>query len=356
MRAIARLPSEESLDTPLDVAVIGGGLAGGLLALELVKHGLEVQVLDGAGSGQSESQPCATQWSYGAIALFAGRRWAQLQHRHGDLGWRRRWFRPLGPGAPLAGRLPLPCSRVEPEVFQRQFPQVLERTGVTRLHARVEVLQPPTVAGELWHLRLVGVANPLAARQVVLAAGAGCRALWPELPASLRVSWAGVLLLQPQNDGWPWAGPLAMRLPARFQRLVLEDAAPTLLEEAWQVDPGLLPWGDHWLAGQISLVRPGLDVGDPPNAVLQEQRLREALTPLLPNLAHWPGVFQQVPVSFCTDRQPLVGPVAGAPSGLWSFAGFSAAFTAVPLLAPAVARAVAEKILASQGSLFRRTK
>jgi len=159
------------------------------------------------------------------------------------------------------------------------------------------------------------------------------------------VSWAGVLLLRRKSEGWPWAGPLAMRLPARFQRLALEAGAPELRQEDWQVDPGLLPWGDGnggdgggWLAGQISLVRPGLEVGEPPDAELQERRLRQALAPFLPPLAHWPGALRQVPVSFCSDGRPLVGPVAGAPAGLWCFAGFSAAFTAVPALAPGLAK------------------
>jgi len=337
------LPPGERPAGAVDVAVIGGGLAGGLLALELARLGLGVELLDGLGSGLREAQPCASHWSYGAIAPFAGGRWAELQRRYGDLGWRRRWFRPLGPGAPLSGLLPLPCSRVEAGVFLRQLPLALHRAGVRWLQVRVEQLHPPAVAGEPWHLGLAGVGEPLAARQVVLAAGAGCRALWPELPASLRVSWAGVLLLQPQSDGWPWAGPLAMRLPARFQRLALEAAAPTLRKEAWQVDPGLLPWGDRWLAGQISLVRPGLEVGDAPDAGLQEQRLRQTLLSLLPPLAYWPGVFQQVPVSFSSDGQPLVGPVAEAPPGLWCFTGFSAAFTGVPQQAPALARAVAKE-------------
>jgi hypothetical protein len=229
---------------------------------------------------------------------------------------------------------------VEAAVLRRQLPGALERAGVRLRQGRVERLLPPAAAGQPWQLQLAGEPEPLAACQVVLAAGAGSRELWPHLPERLRVSWAGVLELEPQHGGWPWAGPLAMRLPARFQRLALEAGAAGLAAEAWQVDPGLLPWGDHWLAGQISLVRPGLAAGDPPDPGLQERRLRQALAPLLPALAHCPGRFQQVPVSFCTDGQPLVGPVVGAPPGLWSFVGFSAAFLAVPRLAPQLARAV----------------
>ncbi len=322
-------------DGAIDVAVIGGGLAGGVLALELAALGLAVCLID------REHGPCASQWSYGAIAPFAGGGWARLQRSHGDLGWRHRWFRPWGLGAPLGGRLPLPCSRVDAAMFRRQLPLALERAGVQRIQARVQPLLPPAAAGQPWQLQLAHEPATLAAHQVVLAAGAGCRALWPQLPECLRVSWAGVLLLEPQAGGWPWAGPVAMRLPARFQRLTLEASAPSLEAEAWQVDPGLLPWGERWLAGQISLVRPAVAAGDPPDAALQEQRLRQALAPLLPALARWPGRLLQVPVSFCSDGQPLVGPVAGAPAGLWSFAGFSAAFLAVPRLAPGLARAVA---------------
>jgi glycine/D-amino acid oxidase-like deaminating enzyme len=109
------------------------------------------------------------------------------------------------------------------------------------------------------------------------------------------------------------------------------------------VDPGLLPWGECWLAGQISLVRPGLGAGSSPDGALQEQRLRQALAPLLPGLGHWPGTFLQVPVSFCSDGEPLVGPVAAAP-GLWVFAGFSAAFTAIPPRAAGLARLLAGSV------------
>lgn len=306
-------------------------MAGGLLALELAGLGLQVQLLD---DGSPDRR--ATGWSYGAIAPWVPQLWRRLQDRHGDLGWGSAWFRPLGGWLAL----PLPCSRVDVVRLQQRLPKALAAAGVICSQASVEGLEPPQRSAGPWRLRLRGLPEPLQAQQVVLAAGAGCRALWPDLPPCLRVSWAGVLLLEPQPGGWPWAGPLAMRLPARFLRLALEARAASLSEEAWQVDPGLLPWGDRWLAGQISLVRPGLGAGLPPDAALQEGRLRQALARHLPLVAGWPGRFMQVPVSFSSSGEPLVGPVEGAP-GLWAFAGFSGAFAAVPALAPPLARRLA---------------
>ncbi len=45
-------------------------------------------------------------------------------------------------------------------------------------------------------------------------------------------------------------------------------------------------------------------------------------------------------MAFCSDGQPLVGPVPEAP-GLWQFCGFSAAFSQVPVLAPLLAAVIA---------------
>lgn len=320
-----------------DVAIVGGGLAGSLLALELACLGERVKLVD----DPLGSQLGASAWSYGALGPLAGKRWRQLQRQHGDLGWRRSWFRPLGSGALLGGLLPLPCSRVNVEVWRQRLPLALERAGVELVPGRVDRLVPPAGDRNPWRLQLGLQAEPLLARKVVLAAGAGCHALWPDLPPSLRVSWAGVLLLQPQPTGWPWAGVAAMRLPGRFTRLELESRAASLTQEAWCVDPGMVPWGEGWLAGQISLVRPGLDPGVPPDAVLQERRLRQALTPHVPAVAHWPGAFQQVPLTFCSDGQPLAGALHGA-ERLWIFAGFSAAFTTIPNIAPHMAQLVAQ--------------
>lgn len=321
------------------VAVVGGGLAGFLLALELADLGLEVALIDGGSSVAS-----ATGLSYGAVAAWAapptalGRlmrqapgRWRSLQRHLGPLGWRRRWLQLHGAG-PLR-RLPLPCGQVEAPALLAALPASLERQGIRQIHANAVCLKPEDQA---WRLHLAD-GQELQSDQVVLAAGAACRSLWPALSPSLRVSWAGVIEL----EAWPVGlRPGLLRLPARFARIALERRAPQLQQEEWVVDPGLVPWGESALAGQISLVRPGLEPGVPPDAAAMEQRLRQALEALDPAIGQASGAYRQAAVAFCCDGQPLVGPIPGAP-GLWQFCGFSAAFAQVPVLASLQAAAIA---------------
>ncbi|MEX1317195.1 MAG: hypothetical protein AB1Z22_08730 [Synechococcaceae cyanobacterium] len=351
-----------------DVVVVGAGLAGGLLALELAERGLATELIDpqidsvhlfgdspdGTTAGPMAS---ATALSYGAMAPWAAPltamgclirgapgRWRQLQHRHGPLGWEPAWFRPVGEGAPLGGLLPLPCSRVRAQLLCGRWPEVLRAAGVGLVSDRVMAVEPAPGGVDGWLLQL-HQGTPRRVPQVVLAAGAGCRALWPALPERLRVSWAGVLELEHRPGPGPAGGGL--RLPARFSRLALEARAAELHGEAWVVDPGLLSWGAGWLAGQISLLRPALEPGAPPPADLQERRLRQALSAIDGALASWPGRFRQVPVSFCPGGLPLVGPLA--PPGLWLFSGFSGAFAQVPVLAPLLADWVAARCRAVHG-------
>jgi glycine/D-amino acid oxidase-like deaminating enzyme len=183
-----------------------------------------------------------------------------------------------------------------------------------------------------------GVGDTLWARQVVLAAGAGCRSLWPSLPQRLRFSWAGALLV----DRLPLALPSgdAIVMPLLGLRQGLEDRYAQLQAPELIVDVGWAPSGTGWLLGQSSLVGPGLDLGPPPDPRHTELCLRQAFAGLLPALAELPGRFVQVPVSFTNPGLPLVGAVAGAP-GLWVFAGFGGPFALVPALAPLLAAAIA---------------
>ena len=105
--------------------IVGGGLAGGLLALALRERGVEVSLI-------ADQSPYATQWSYGvipgwplgtsALALQAAKAsalWTDLQARYGDLGWAKAclslhagkpWTRLLPPVSYTHLTLPTICS------------------------------------------------------------------------------------------------------------------------------------------------------------------------------------------------------------------------------------------------------
>jgi len=318
------------------VLIVGGGLAGGLLALELRQRGAAVTLLDAAEADT------ATGLSYGGIpgwpllptplarrAAGAGRRWRQLQRRYGDLGWRRCGLRLHGAPALEPWARWLPFSRVDPLRLQARLPQVLAAAGVVLRRGRAVALQP-SPAG--WRLQLAQ-GDSLEAPQLVLAAGAGCRALWPALPPQLRCSWAGVL-------EHPGLAAERITLPRQLQRPLLERRAGQLAAADWVVDAGLAPWGEAALLGQISWVPPvEWEPSAPPDPSLLQGWLRQGLAacgePWRQALAQ-AGTYHQVPVAFSSDGRPLLGPVPEAP-GLWAFSGFSGAFAQVPVLAPLLA-------------------
>ena len=351
---------------PGDVAVIGGGLAGGLVALELAERGLAVVLISAASLGvDTPLGPAiplgsATSWSYAGVLGPDLRAWEQLQERHGDLGLRRRrlyrhgqgWldapqldFARLMPGARQA------FGQVDLIRFCQALPLALDRLGVRQLQA--QVAHPPRRLGGLWQLELQGQADgppSLQVGQVVLAAGAGCHALWPGLGESLRSSWAGILHLEAWPDPKRYPSRWLRRargggvvLPLAMARPSLEQRAGALAQEEWVVDPGLACLGDGLVVGQISLVRPGLELGAPPDLAVMESRLRQALGQFDPVLAELPARYRQVPVSFCVDGQPLAGPVAGAP-GLWTLAGFRGAFGEVPRASQSLADQIASSL------------
>ncbi len=338
------------MSAPGRLTIVGGGLAGSLLALELAERGLAVTLIDA-------EEATATALSYGGVAWWAGApgplgrllrqapdRWRRLQARHGPLGWRGCGLRLHGGGwtTPL---LRPPFAQVDSTELMAALPRVLAATGVERRQGRVVAPPRPVPGG--WHLELEP-GDPLLADQVVLAAGAGCRTLAPALPECHRVSWAGVLALparptlSPDSASPWWRHAVGRRIvqPRHWQRPGLERSAPGLAEEHWIVDAGCAPWGEGVLLGQISLVRPGLDSGEPPPPAAMEGHLRQGLAGLDPLLAALPGPYRQVPVAFCSNGLPLVGPLPGA-AGLWVFSGFGGAFAQVPVLAPLLADVIA---------------
>jgi glycine/D-amino acid oxidase-like deaminating enzyme len=220
-------------------------------------------------------------------------------------------------------------------VLAARLPLVLAAAGVTCLVARVERLDPQPDSG--WRL-ILGDGSSLQAAQLVLAAGAQCRQLWPLVPQRLRSSWAAALELA----SFPAPlGRAAAWLPVRFGRVALERRAAGLSQPEWLVDGGLVPRAEGALLGQHTLVRPGLELGPAPPRLEVEGQLRQELAAQAwgAPLAALPGCLRQAAVAFCSEGLPLVGPLAEAP-GLWMFTGFSAGFSQVPVLAPLLAQAL----------------
>lgn len=356
-----------------DVLIVGGGLAGSLLALELRDRGARVVLLEAQPGPQALS---ATAWSYGAIpgwplastplaraASRASRCWRALQRRHGDLGWRPVRLRLLAPtgvatgaatgmAAGLARLGLLPLAQVDAPVLLTRMPAVLAAAGVTLREGEAQAVESRSGIGVSagWRVRLAD-GSSLEADQLVLAAGAACRGLWPALPQTLQRSWAGVLQLP--AAGLPGSGPPPagvapeLLLPGRFQRLALERRSAALGAPAWVVDAGLVPRQGDVLLGQLSWMAAAgaVEEASGPPPAQAEAWLRQALAAADPALAaalrhgSGRGHYRQVPVAFCRDGLPLAAPVAGA-EGLWLFSGFSGGFAQIPLLAPLLAAAI----------------
>ncbi|MFM7085785.1 MAG: FAD-dependent oxidoreductase [Cyanobium sp.] len=301
---LALLP-DPAPPAPVQVTVIGAGLAGCLTALQLAERGVAVRLIAptlrdsapfpvptgaAAGPGRDPLPPpapagawMATALSYGSVAgRAAAARWRDLERRHGSLGWRPSavvlhgcipsgeqataipaeaeagavrslpgWIRRLR--APLLPA-PLPFSRLEGPALARALPAALQRVGVEMVAQSVLGLEP---AADGWQLQLAD-GRRFHSPTLLLAAGAGSVALWPALKERLRCSWAGVLLLPELQGRSRWLAAVRrgwMVFPARLQRPALERLAPTA-EARWGLDLGLVPWGEGALLGQITWLPP----------------------------------------------------------------------------------------------------
>jgi len=334
------------------VVVVGAGLTGGLISLALARLGLGVIQVAPA---KAKTVASASELSYGSLSLgTSGRPWRSLERLHGPLGWTACGIK-LHDRGWLGRRLTLAGSRVDGPTLMAALPKALAAAGVQQRPALVQGLEAGPAGG--WRLQLgapplgapplgappLGV-SILEARQVVLAAGAGCLELWPPLARQLGVSWAGVLALEINPRTNPWLRQVArgrLLLNQKEQRLGLEDQASCLAQDRWIVDASAAPWGPKGvLVGQISLVRPLEGPRQAPDPHRMEERLRQGLQEWDPQMASLEGTYRQIPVAFGLQGRALVGPVPGAP-GLWTFTGFRSPFSTAPRRAAQVAASLA---------------
>jgi len=375
------------------VVVVGAGLTGGLISLALARLGLAViqvappspapgaSARGAIGKDAIATGATATGLSYGSLSLgTTGRAWRSLERRHGPLGWTACGVK-LHDRGWLGRRLTLAGSRVDGPTLMAALPRALAAAGVRQRPALVQGLEAGGVGG--WRLQLldleetrfcqgiqggplgvaplgvpplgvapVGVApkgaSILEARQVVLAAGAGCLELWPPLARLIGISWAGVLALENNPRTNPWLRQVArgrLVLNQKEQRLGLEDQAGCLAKDRWIVDASAAPWGPKGvLVGQISLVHPLDGPQRAPDPHGMEERLRQGLQRWDPQLAALEGAYRQIPVAFGLQGRALVGPVPGAP-GLWTFTGFRSPFSTAPPAAAQLAQLLAASLM-----------
>lgn len=377
-------PSREPDSNSLGTSVRGTSASGTGATGETDVFGT---ALGAIATGVTAMGATATGLSYGSLSLgTSGRAWRNLERLHGPLGWTACGLK-LHDRGWLGRRLTLAASRVDGPTLMAALPGALAAAGVQQRPAVVQGLEAGAAGG--WRLRLLdlpstklcpalhgqnsqgelsqgensqGQNSPrefplgeppqaesiLEARQVVLAAGAGCLDLWPPLAHQLGISWAGIVALEINPGGNRWLDQVArgrLVLSQLEQRLELEDQAGWLAEERSIVDASAAPWGPQGvLVGQISLVRPPEGARQPPDPLKMEQKLRRGLQRWDPQLAALKGAYRQIPVAFGRQGRALVGPVPDAP-GLWTFTGFRSPFSTAPAQADKLARSMAATLI-----------
>ncbi len=362
-----------------DWIVIGGGLCGSALAYELQRAGLTVLLLE-----RDRPVRGATAGSYGGIPFWAGMtpltqtlcREGQALHRtlSDELGRSTSWreldlllwldlkadgaaiardyaaclvppqpltpeeavgYEPLLNPAAISGALHVRHGHVDPEVLVGAYREAFQELGGTVRVAEVTGWQKDGCHG-------VGVragATCYGGAAFALCAGAATRSLcgaWDWVPP-VYFTHAEVLRVA---AGAPEVRCMVM--PADMTRFAQEAATSDPAEEhLWQlpdrelvppaVDAGIVPFGDRTLRlGQLSRVHtrtaPPRDPGSSATAI------REALRPLVPDLADLPAQWHHSLVSFSRDGLPLVGLPYGS-SNVHLFTGFTTPFIYVPPLA-----------------------
>jgi glycine/D-amino acid oxidase-like deaminating enzyme len=355
-----------------DWIVIGAGITGSALSYELVKAGFRVLLLD-----RAPKAPNATYQSYGGIAYWAGTNDLTRSlcaegiaiHRQlsaeldSDTEFREiDLLLTIAPHNDLATIInnhqnftqkpevlsPESAWELEPQLNPAGFQAALRfRHGhVNAIAAAFAYQKQFQTLGGIYKIaevqqvlpnQVVTSAGTFLSSQIALCAGSETRSLLGMNAIAPHFSHAESIV----------TGPVDFQLrtlvmPAVTERFVLEaEAGDSKHDDLWDshgnepvasiLDAGAIQFNNgHLRMGQITRVKTGLQ--DKVDAAASEQTLRQAIAPILPQIATLPGQWQSCTVAFSRDHLPIVGALADRPD-LHIFSGFSNPMVFVPALA-----------------------
>ena len=362
-----------------DWIVVGNGLTGAALSYELARQGCSVLLLE-----KSLTPASATRYSYGGIPYWSGS--TDLLQRLCREGMER--HRVLSEETGIATELreldlllTVPADQ-DPQTVAKQYTAVemppkpisvqeaLEREprlnaaaiagALTVCHGHVNptalvqaynhglqnaggrvIIAPVTQLLRVGD-RITGVMTPTqayAASNVAIAAGSYTRSLLATADVKMPVYFTHAEIIE--------TPPLAIQfrtlvMPANLSRSRLESQANQAETDGlWDevdheiappiLDAGFIQFLDGTVRiGQISRINTSQTPAIDSNT--SEQRLRQGIAPIVPQLADAPGQWQACQVAFSRDNLPIAGPVPGL-GGVAVFSGFTSPFALVPATA-----------------------
>lgn len=364
-----------------DMIVIGAGLTGCALAVELAKQNVEVLLLE-----KTDNPVNATVLSYGGIAYWCGLDELTIKlceeaieiyrHLHNQLDedvefreitllftidknqdvyktfeeYKRFHIQPelldvaetisleplINPEA-IAGSLKFPQGHVNPVKLLQAYRTKLEKLGGKIITD--EVISLRENKGRIEGVN--GKDNSYLAEKVVVTAGAFSRQILREAGINLPLyfSQAQVIKTPPSEIKLS-----TLVMPATTNRLETEKKVAQ--EDIWEsqsdtiygdvLEAGAIQFKDgSYCLGQISQIIPNLNPKI--DAKTGERRLREAIGRILPALAQLPGRWYNCQVAFAGGAPFLVREIPEK-EGLSVFSGFTSPFVFVPPLAYHFAR------------------
>ncbi len=355
-----------------DWIVIGAGITGSALSYELVKAGFRVLLLD-----RTPHAPNATRQSYGGIAYWAGTTDLTRSLCSEGIAIHRQLsaeldsdteFREIDLLLTIPPNTDLDAIVTSHRIFA-QTPELLSPQAACELEPQ---LNPDGFQAALKFCH--GHANALAAafayqkqfqnlggvyqiaevqqilaNQVVTSMGTFSSAQIALCAGSETRSLLNMQAIAPHFSHAESieTGPVDFQLrtlvmPAVTARFVLEAEAGDPKHDAlWDaqgnepvspiLDAGAIQFQNGQIRmGQITRVKTGLQ--DKVDAAASEKNLRQAIAPILPQIAALPGQWQSCTVAFSRDHLPIVGALPDRPD-LHIFSGFSNPMVFVPALA-----------------------